>query len=691
MTPKKKPPQDLWDAEFQHWHVLGPVLWAIVAYIGAAVLHMLDVSALPVVLVGVGVSALAPLTAVYKRFTFLLMAATTGLLTWTTATTPWQRPAATAAAAGGALFGVAYQALRSREAKVADADQVAQTAATKGKYVELLETVGVRGLKEGRARVPFPTGKTVVLLLPVSGKVTLTRLKDATEALEIAAARAGLSETYEFERGANAAEVLLHVFDRDVLSEDVPLPFERGPKSIHEPIPLGQYATGEICVVTYREVAALMIGLKGRGKSALINTHLAHLTGCTDAVVWLLDGKQGETVRPWLQPFLNLVTTRPAINWAAIDADEFDAVLLAAKAAIEYRAPLPGKTGPTAALPSIIVIVEEASVITGVGRYGGANRSQLAQDGVTQGRSSYVDWLLATQRATVTMVGSGDMKSNLDLRYGLGILEEQDARMIFPNGQLAKTLYKFGDEQYQGVFLMQGKGTNRVMPAKGYWLDQSVIPSVAESNAQWVAELDHGTAEHIHRRLTDAGVPGGYYGRWDRLCAKLGCDTPSQVTRATASSRPTDTPRPVDRPTETSDTGRASKAVQDAIAASRAKRDDETFRSLWEANFDDTAEAETLQDTGTIPEGVPPILRCMLAVFKGRGNPEALPTKLILAEPVFGGMSPHVLGRLMALCNVAPGENVIWEGKRHRGYTRDDLETSAKRGTWTSGADQWRP
>lgn len=687
---------------FEHWHVLGPVLWGGVVYIAAAVLWLFgdDVPPLYVTLVGLAVSLLAPLTAVYKRFTFLLMLATTSLLTWTTATTPWARWPILSTIAGSILFGVGYHALRNREKKEEDADKLAAKAATKGRYVALLESIGLKGLKE-HGRASFPAGTTIKLLLPATGKVDLFRLKSSITALEIAAARGGLHVRFDFEQDPdNAALISMYVFERDVLAEEIPLEPDRGPKSILDPIPLGKYATGEICVVTFREVAALMVGLKGKGKSGLINTHLAYLTGCTDAIVWMMDGKGGETVRPWLQPFLDMVTDRPAINWAAADDAEYDAMLLAAnfvrkfRTSKDWRVPVSGF--PSAAAPSVIVIVEEASVITGLGRYGnGVQRQKLAQDGVTLGRSSCVDWVFATQRAVLDMLGTGAMKSNLDLRYGMGIEEEADARMVFPDGAMSKAMYRLGRERrYRGTFLMQSPDESRVMPAKGFWVHPSTIPGLAQTNAQWTPELDKPTADYVHAELLALGVPGGYYGRWDRWSGRV------PASQSAVSSQPVSPSQPIpSRPTETNGTpgqydgSRGRDAVRDAVQASRAKREAEAFDQLMSANFEtvEVGDETHLRDVSSAPDGAPAILRCMLAVFKGRGNPEFLPSRTLCEElPGEPKLTTTALGKLMALCSVSPGEGV-WEGKRARGYTRDALETSVKRGSWTLGAADWRP
>jgi hypothetical protein len=689
MTTRRNKPVEIWDEPFQHWHVLGPILWALVAYLGAGVLDLLEIPTLYVVAVGAGVSLLAPLVTIYKRFSFLLMAATTALLTWTSQTTPWQRNPALAATAGGIVFGMAYQALRTREEKATDANKQAEDAARKSRYEELLRVVGVKGLKESR-RTPFPAGKTIHLALPVDGSVTLDTLQGKAEALDIAAARAGLTCTFDFERGDSPAEVKLHVFDTDVLAQEIPLPFNRGPKSISEPIQLGQYATGEVVEVTFREVAALMVGLKGRGKSGLINTHLQHLTGCTDAVVWMLDGKGGETVLPWLEPFLDLVTERPVINWPAVTEAEFDAVLLAADAVRRFRS-ANRRPGPNPSRPSVIVIVEEASVITGVARFGQSSRVQLAQDGVTLGRSSFLDWLFATQRATLDMLGSGSMKVNLDLRYGMGVSDVQEGRMIFPDGHMARALAKIGDaEEYRGAFLMQAPGQRRVMAAKGYWVHPDTIPSIATSNAQWCAELDRETADFVHETLTRHGVKGGYYGRWDRICETLGLSTPSHVSRAT--DTPDTASQPETRPTDTVkqyDGSRGAQAVRDAVERSRSQREADTFQQLMEgAGFSEGSERADW-DEASVPETAPPILRHVLKLMQAMGSSK-LPSRVICQE-LPGEMTPKALGLLMSLCNVSPVENIEWNGKRARGYTWDDVETSVKRGSWTEGAFDWQP
>src|SRR6202035_4226109 len=102
------------------------------------------------------------------------------------------------------------------------------------------------------------------------GRVTYSGLAPATEQLEVAARLRNGS--LRFERGTQAHEVILHVAERDVLAETVPLPTAPGSLSITRPIPVGLCEDGQVCAVTLREVATLIVGLRGSGKALALDT-----------------------------------------------------------------------------------------------------------------------------------------------------------------------------------------------------------------------------------------------------------------------------------------------------------------------------------------------------------------------------------------------------------------------------------
>ena len=320
MTAKKRKPDTVWEQPWAYAWFTRPLGFLAFVYLAHLVLWNVAVPVVWIAGVGAVVALATPLLFPDfplrdRWFYFLVTASMATHLVWGRVTIPWGRDQLTVAVAGAVLFGLWWHILNvtraSAKGRLKDTQKTAEGEVERGRYVAMIERAlkkkpGKSGIVEKR-RDPFPAGMRVVLdIRHFTGAAGVWN--DLGAQLEQAAdARLG---TYVFERGATAGEVVLNVFDRDILAEEIPYPFENGPKSVHRPMPLGQYATGEVCVVTFRELAALLVGIKGRGKSALINTHLAHWTGCIDTVVWMMDGKGGETALPWLQPFLEAIRGR---------------------------------------------------------------------------------------------------------------------------------------------------------------------------------------------------------------------------------------------------------------------------------------------------------------------------------------------------------------------------------------------
>ncbi len=191
------------------------------------------------------------------------------------------------------------QELAAELARLADAD--AGAARQRGKWPGLLAGIGHQEIEyAGQERTA--AGYQVHLRLPRSGKVTYKMLAASAERLEVAARlRHG---SLRFERGNQAHQVILHVAERDMLARTVPLPLATEPMSINWPVPLGIYQDGEVCAVTLREVATLIVGLRGSGKSNLLNVLLAQLARCRDVLIFAIDLKGGRMAAPWIEPWL---------------------------------------------------------------------------------------------------------------------------------------------------------------------------------------------------------------------------------------------------------------------------------------------------------------------------------------------------------------------------------------------------
>ncbi len=108
--------------------------------------------------------------------------------------------------------------------------------AAERKWPDLLARLGHPGISF-RGQTETRSGHTIRLGLPANGKVIYGTLAEATERIEIASRlRHG---AVRLERGGRADEVFLHVSERDVLAETVPLPDTTRPLTVNEPLPIG--------------------------------------------------------------------------------------------------------------------------------------------------------------------------------------------------------------------------------------------------------------------------------------------------------------------------------------------------------------------------------------------------------------------------------------------------------------------
>lgn len=692
------------DQPWAYGHLSTPAILGVLAWGVAACLHLFDVPTTQVLVAGALLTIVSPLAALgigsplsTRWFVGLLFASLTGFLAWTAATTPFQQNAAVPVVLGMILFGawwrvIAHQATQ-RDLKAEQAKAEEEKLLARNELAGWIQTVGLRGVEPVGDRIPYPdptVGYMQDLDLPRNGSVTYTMLVNNVEKIETAA-RAEFPIRFE-KKGSG--RVCGHVILRDVLMDTIPYPVDRRSKSIKEPMPLGVDETGTVVTLTMRELSGLIGGTRGSGKSALLNSQLAYLVGCKDALVWMIDGKGGRTARPWLQPFLEGIG-KPALDYVAITGEEAGFMLAAARAVIAHRSRGDGeKVDPTPRQPAIILIIEEASLVT--------RHADLTKEVVVLGRSEAVDAELVAQRGTVTMLGSGDMKSQLQLRFGLGVETKDDAGRLFPDVTMARELYRFAkDERYRGVFLMKAPGHKSVLPVKGYWVAPGDISGLALSLAPYRPDLEQDCAEHVHQVLLGLGAAGGFYGRWDRLARDLGeTHRPQDVPAAPVSPVPSggdtgDGTRPMSR------AERMGLPESPLIAKIRADRDKRKGQETGQEAGHDGAESQPaardmspaeLEALFNAPaaEGshvpadeaarvVPAILTTLANIFEAR-DAERLHTRQILLELPGGGedstrMTAKAFGLLMGQCGVAPLPNDFpVDGERGRGYALADVK-----------------
>jgi hypothetical protein len=439
-----------------------------------------------------------------------------GWLGYAAATTAWSWTAAAALLVPAAILIPLYPAIWERQDRAVQQARLATEAATAAqeqrKWPDLLARIGHPGVRFAGQEDTL-AGYLVHLRLPGSGRVTYSVLAPATEQLEVAARlRHGC---LRFERGDQAHKVILHVAERDVLAEVVPLPAEHEPMSITRPVPLGLFEDGQVCAVTLREVAALIVGLRGSGKSNLLNVLLAQLARCADVLIFAIDLKGGRMAVPWIEPWLAGRTPRPVVDWLATDREEAERMLRALLRAVQARS-RSGSGGekiiPSPRQPAILLVCDEIAVILGIGTGGprtslegvtNATLAGLATRLVMTGRSEAIDLVMATQRGTVTMTGSADLKSQCALRIGLGVASEADARLIIPDDvRIAADLARL---RYPGTGIVQLGKHGRVLPVKFYRIEHEAIGQIAER---------YGRIRPVPDKLLENALGEDYATRW---------------------------------------------------------------------------------------------------------------------------------------------------------------------------------
>ena len=151
----------------------------------------------------------------------------------------------------------------------------------------------------------------------------------------------------------------------------------------------------------------LIGGVAGSGKSGVVNVVLANLAACADAVVWGVDLKGGMELQPWAS-YLDRLATTPA-DAARLLADAVN-VLEARAASLAESGVRLWKPAPHA--PALVVLIDKYAELAEETRYATTHADSIAR----RGRAVAVTLLAATQRPTQQAMGSGAVRSQMDVR-----------------------------------------------------------------------------------------------------------------------------------------------------------------------------------------------------------------------------------------------------------------------------------
>ncbi len=350
----------------------------------------------------------------------------------------------------------------------------------KRKWNEALAKVGLKGCKFLRRKETL-AGYAVLVGLDPNGRYAPEHVGDKLDNLErVQGMLRGCLDfspctTRDGRELSDRCWVIVDV--EDILSQLIEMPDDDAahtPTTIKEAFRIGTFMDGTPMSLRLREISALIVGVRGRGKTNLFHVIVHQLSRCVDVVLWAIDLKGGRAVKPWIAPWLEGRAARPVFDWVATTRGEATLMVHAALALIRHRGNAGqggSKLEPSAETPAVLLLVDELAAL--VGQHASPHKSRNRADDwwrdpsagqisgpltlvVQLGRSECVDGVLFTQRATVTMSGGGDLKSQCELRIGLGVTNTQDASSVFQNNQVnAKKLRKLKDQRTRGACLIE--------------------------------------------------------------------------------------------------------------------------------------------------------------------------------------------------------------------------------------------
>jgi DNA segregation ATPase FtsK/SpoIIIE, S-DNA-T family len=365
-----------------------------------------------------------------------------------------------------------------------------------GGWPQTAQAAGLAGASLSQVTTT-PFGWTAKLLLrPGQTIADAVRQREALEsALDVRPRSVRLEED-----PSRARQVLLRVVDRD--PHAAPIPWV-GPKagSIRRPLEPGVWETGDPVAVSLANQHTLLVGATGSGKSMLLNVLVGELVAARDVVCWGIDFKGGAELGPW-RACLGRVATSPA------DAAQ---LLLAAVAVLEARMAQLARRGarelaPSPGTPALVVVVDEHAEL--VARC--AKPALAAIDSIAKrGRAAAVTVVLASQRATMDVLGSEILRANLRVRFCLGVEDPGEVALALGLGGKKGWPAELLDAPGKFYLRARSQGLNAPRPARGYLATTAQVHQLAAHHARTLARLDAVSAQAAAHHPAAQPSPGG--------------------------------------------------------------------------------------------------------------------------------------------------------------------------------------
>ncbi|WP_449066329.1 hypothetical protein, partial [Planomonospora algeriensis] len=368
-----------------------------------------------------------------------------GWLTYALADTPW-RLNTWAALGVGALAAAILSRVPAR-----DGERI-RAATTSGALVlgsnarlaqaweaRIQRVASMRVRIEDVQRWPNGAGYSLLVDLPPGG-ATRDRLA-ASEASLASDAKLPNGCGVEVAKGPNRGSARMHVSTVNLLDQTLDYPDDYAPRSILEPVYLGGYRNAELTRVPLRELAGLITGQRGSGKTSLLHALTAGVGLCVDTVVLHIDLNGGGMSQPWLDAWLEGKVDRPPLGWAASNIDEALLLSRAVLAIVKDRKKSTRKVKRaanasllpvSASLPYYLVMVDEsAEAMSPASRDPRVIELRENLEEIQRiGRNEAANVIFSGLRATSDVVPP-NVKKQAGFRVGMFVQDEEELSYLF--------------------------------------------------------------------------------------------------------------------------------------------------------------------------------------------------------------------------------------------------------------------
>jgi hypothetical protein len=350
------------------------------------------------------------------------------------------------------------------------------------------------------------------------GVVTFDVLKQLGLEIATELRLAGDAVSFQQPDSDNAAVFTMHVKTRKGKRKLAYLPENLRTTTISKPLELGLLDNMQVFKMLLREIAVMVIGVIGAGKSNLLNVFIGQLARCDDVMIFCIDLKGGRMARPWIMPWIEDPdgVHRPVIDWLATTRSEAKLMLETMIQAGDARA-MSGAGGekvtPKRTLPGIVLIVDETAVATGHGRRDDETNARemavLLARLVETYRSEAFTLILSAVRGDVETMGLSAIKAQALARVGLRVSQAADADSVFPDDHPhAKLLARIQDDG-AGLVLLKGRMSP---PVHFYRVTPKICYAIAKRFGPQLVGPDP---------VLEEGLGQAYAERWDRMADTL--------------------------------------------------------------------------------------------------------------------------------------------------------------------------